>query len=433
MKKMRLLLPVGVGLVLVAGTSLVGCGSGSDSGSTVTPISTVTFSLKAHAVTFSAVDAKTGTVISAAPVAVTLVGPGDLSDALGRATTSFTAHKGAVTAYTDATAEVTAAATADGYLPSSASVYVSRAQNVGAVKLVKLSAPPTGVTVASLATAARAQGAAAASGYRVDFNVATALAYVPGSGAVAGVSDAVLKFSSVSALTVGGSDLSLAATGTKAEVYYLAPGASAWTDKGTFTVANGSVTVPTAAAGTWAVASTIPAGTVTFGFSKSIGYDAEVTLSAGGWTRTFRSAGDSVVRLTGVPTGVSLKVTASFNGTQLYLINHVFAAGETFDLNYAVTPAGASQTFVAKCTDGNVPSDFTPGVPLLVFNNGSEVGAVIVGPNVTTVSGLGSTAHAYQVPLLDATWSFTPSSATIVIKVDCVTHIITGATGASSN
>lgn len=432
MKKTRLLLPVGVGLALVVGTSLVGCGSGSDNGS-VTPISNVTFSLKAHAVTFSAVDAKTGAVIKAAPVTVTLVGPGDLSDALGRATASFTAHKGAVTAYTDSTAEVTAAATVNGYLPGSASIYASRAQNVGAVKLINLSAPPTGVTVTSLAVAARSQGTAAASGYRVDFDVASALAYVPGSGEVAGIPGVALKFSSVSALTAGVSNLALAATGTSAEVYYLAPGASAWADKGAFAVANGSVTIPTAAAGTWAVASAIPAGTVTFGFSKSIGYDAEVTLSADGWTRTFRSAGDSVVRLTGVPTNVSLKVTASFKGTQTYFINHVFAAGETFDLNYAVTPAGASQTFVVKCIDGNVPSDFTPGVPLLVLNNGSEIGAAIVGPNVTTVSGLGSTVHTYQVPLLDAAWSFTPSSATIVINVDCVTHMITGATGASGD
>ena len=431
MKKTRLLLPVG--LVLVAGTSLIGCGSGSDSGSTVTPISTVTFSLKAHAVTFSAVDAKTGAVITTAPVAVTLAGPSDLSDALGRATTSFTAHKGAVTAYTDATAEVTAAATANGYLPGSASIYVSRAQNVGAVKLVKLSAPPTGVTVTSLATAARSQGTAAASGYRIDFDVATALAYVPGSGTVAGVADAVLKFSSVSALTVGGSDLSLVATGTNAEVYYLAPGASAWTDKGAFTVTNGSVTVPKAVAGTWAVARAIPAGTVAFSFSKSIGYDAEVTLSADGWTRSFRSAGDSIVRLIGIPTNLSLNVTASFKGAQTYFNKHSFTDGETFDLNYAVTPAGASQTFVAKCTDGNVPTDFKPGVPVLVFNNGAEMGAVMVGPGVTTVSGLGSNVHTYQVPLLDAAWSFTPSSATIVLTVDCVTHIITGATGASSN
>lgn len=418
MKKTRHLLPVG--LVLVTGASLIGCGSGSDS-SAVTPISTVTFSMKAHAVTFSAVDAKTGAVITSAPVAVKLAGPSDLSDALGHATTSFTARKGAVTAYTDSTGNVTAAASVSGYLPASASVYASRAQNVGAVKLVKLSAPPAGITVTSFGT-----------GSRVDFDVAMGLAYVPGSGAVAG-SDAVLKFSSVSALTVDGSNLSLAATGTSAEVYYLAPGASAWADKGTFTVANGAVTIPTAAAGTWAVASAIPAGTVTFSFSKSIGYDAEVTLSADGWTRTFRSAGDSTVRLTGVPTNVSLNVTASFKGAQTYFNKHSFTAGETFDLNYAVTPAGASQTFVVKCTDGNVPSDFTPGVPLLVLNNGSEVGAAIVGPNVTTVSGLGSTVHTYQVPLLDAAWSFTPSSATIEIKVDCLTHIITGATGASSN
>lgn len=428
MKKTRLLLPVG--LVLVAGTSLIGCGSGSDNGA-VTPISTVTFSLKAHAVTFSAVDAKTGAVITTTPVAVTLAGATDLSDALGHATTSFTAHKGAVTVYTDATAEVTAAAAASGYLPGSSSVYASRAQNVGAVKLVKLSAPPAGVTVTSLAVAARAQGANAASGYRIDFDVATALAYVPGAGTVAGVPNVALKFSSVSALTVGVSNLTLAATGTNAEVYYLAPGASAWIDKGAFAVANGSVTVPTAAAGAWAVATAIPASTVTFSFSKSIGYDAEVTLAADGWTRTFRSAGDSMVRLTSVPTNLSLNVTASFKGAQTYFNKHSFTAGETFDLNYAVTPAGASQTFVAKCTDGNVPADFKPGVPVLVFNNGAEMGAVMVGPSVTTVSGLGSNVHTYQVPLLDGAWSFTPSSATIVLTVDCVTHIITGATGAS--
>jgi hypothetical protein len=179
------------------------------------------------------------------------------------------------------------------------------------------------------------------------------------------------------------------------------------------------------------VATKLPSTTVSFGFSKSANYDAVITLSVDGWSRTFRSGGDSSVKVVGVPTGVQVSIAATFAGKSAYFNTHTFAASESFDLNYAVTPAGASQTFIAKCLDGTVPTDLTPGFTVVVLNGSLEIGHAVVGPNQVTVSGLPSTRHNYLVPTLDLEYTYVPGSAPITVQIDCPNKILTGATGGS--
>lgn len=416
MKKLTALAPAGLVLTILAGMSFSGCGRGSNP---VIPVTADSFNLKAHAVTFSAVDAKTGQIISGSNLRFAVSGPSDVSTAAGSPFAAATVNQGSVTIYTDSTAAVTASATAANHLAGAASVYASRARTVGAVQLINLNALPAGVTSKRMGPVTR-----------VDYDIATGLAYVAGSGKLAGT-ESVLKFSAVAALTAATDTMSLTATGSSANVYFLPAGASEWTSRGPLVVANGAVKIANPAAGTWAVATTLPSTTVNFTFSRSTNYDAIITLSADGWTRTFRSGGDSSVRVQGVPTGISVKVVAKFNGTQAYFITRTFAANETFDLNYVVTPAGATQTFIAKCLDGTVPTDLAPGFSVLVLNDRSEIGHTLVGPNETRVSGLPGGLHNYLVPTLDRSYNFVPGTNPITIQIDCPNKIITGATGGS--
>jgi hypothetical protein len=407
-----------LGLVLAIGVGVFteGCGRGSNP---VTAVTADSFNLKAHAVTFTAIDAKTGLIIPGSNVTFNVKGPSDVSTATGTVFTSTKVTQGAVTVYTDSTAAVTGSVSADGYLSGAATVFASRAKTIGAVPLIKLSALPTGVTSSKIGTATR-----------VDYDIATALSYVAGSGKLAGT-DSVLVFSAVSALTAAVDTISLTASGSSASVYFLAVGASDWTSKGPLVVSNGAVKIASPAAGTWAVATKLPSTTVSFGFSKSLNYDAVITLSIDGWSRSFRSGGDSSVKVAGVPTGVQVSVAASFSGKSAYFNTHTFTASETFDLNYAVTPAGASQTFIAKCVDGTVPTDLTPGFSVVVLNGSLEIGHALVGPNTVTVSGLPTTQHNYLVPTLDVLYTFVPGTAPITVQIDCPNKVLTGATGGS--
>lgn len=417
MSKANLLGASGLVLAIGAGMMTEGCGRGNNP---VIPVSPDSFNLKAHAVTFSAIDAKTGLVIPGANLTFGMSGPSDLSTAAGTAFTSAKVNQGAVTVYTDSTAAVTASATAANYLAGAATVFASRARTIGAVPLIKLSDLPSGVTSSKIGSATR-----------VNYDIATALQYVAGSGKLAGT-DSVLKFSAVSALTSNADTLSLKATGSSAPVYFLPVGTANWTSKGPLVVTNGAVKIASPNAGTWAVATKLPATTVTFGFSKAVNYDAIVTLSADGWTRTFRSGGDSSVKVAGVPTGVSVSITATFAGKQQYFLSsHTFAANENFDLNFAVTPAGASQTFIAKCLDGTVPTDLAPGFSVIVLNGSSEIGHALVGPNEVKVSGLPTTPHNYIVPTLDRSYNFVPGNSPITVNIDCPNKVLTGATGGS--
>ena len=416
MKTAKFLGPLGLVLLTGAGFVTEGCGRGNNP---VIPVSADSFNLKAHAVTFTAIDAKTGLIIAGSNLTFSVKGPSDVSTAASTPFLSAKVTQGAVTVYTDSTATLTATATATNYLPGAATVFASRARTVGAVQLIKLTSLPNGVTSSKIGSATR-----------LNYDIATGLSYVPGSGKLAG-SDSVLVFSAVSGLTAAADTLSLKATGTTAAVYFLAIGASDWSFSGNAAVSGGVVKLTKPAAGTWAVATKLPATTVNFGFSKSANYDAIVTLSLDGWTRSFRSGGDSSVKVAGVPTGVSVQISASFGGKQAYLNTHTFAASESFDLNYAVTPAGASQTFIAKCLDGTVPTDLKPGFAVLVLTGSSEIGHALVGPNAVTVSGLPNTLHNYIVPTLDKSYDYIPGSAPITVQIDCPNKILTGATGGS--
>lgn len=417
MATVKFIRPISQFLTLTAGIALVGCGSGK---SPVVPTTPETFNLKAHSVTFTVVDAKTDEVISHKQVIFGYGGPSDLSNASGTLSTSATVTRGGVSVYTDNTTNVFASATATGYLPASASVYASRANNVGVVKLLNLSALPGGVTSSKVGGVTR-----------LDFDVATGLAFVPGSGIVSGTPDSVLVFQAVSAITGNLSNFSLPATGVDASVYYLAPAAAEWVAIGSKPVSSGQVTLASAVPGTWAVATAIPASTVTFSFSKSVGYDAVVSLSGEGWIRSFRTGGDTSVTVRGVPVGASVEVAAKFNGKQAYFNTHAFVENETFDLSYAISPAGTSQTFVAQCTDGTVPENLSTGFPVVVLKDDTETGFALVSSNPVTVRGLGAGLQTYIVPTLDKTWTFVPGPTSIKILIDCSKRIITGATGGS--
>ena len=183
MKKTRLVRSVCLGLTLVAGASLVGCGSGSDS---VSSPGATSFSLKANAVTIAVVDAASGNVVNGATLALSASVP--LYDANGVVVTSVTATNGVATVYTASRGTIQAVATHSGYLSGSSELTQSGKQTLGTVSLINAStsSESAGITAAAAASVTPTAGVVKAG----SFAVSTPLASVAATTEAVTVKDA---------------------------------------------------------------------------------------------------------------------------------------------------------------------------------------------------------------------------------------------------
>ena len=518
MKKMRLVRSVCLGLTLVAGVSLVGCGSGSDS---VSSPSATSFNLKANAVTLTVVDAASGKVLSGASVSLSSSVP--LYDAKGTLVTSVSATNGVATVYTASRGTISVVASKGGYLDGASEVVQAGKQTLGTISLISssTSSTSTGITATSstvlpsasgvvkaadlavttpLAQVAAAQDVSVknASGVAVTapitltvagIDVAKAVSALPGTQSVGSGSAAKpIQFAGAAILgaTTGSASARVAARaaaatsgsftfspaiqltlrlsanltnpattkpyvkGDSVGVYVLATGSVTWTDtKQRIAIredANGLfVVVAASRTGAWGVGQLMTgsnSGSLTVALPKFAGYDVKLTFSNAGWSRSYHSAGDTVVTIPGLPLGGGLSMVAELSGSVLKsLYNQAFLNGQTIRIDTAVPTNFISVPVSLTCSEASValPSiGAGAGFPVVFTKSGSLAAFASLSDAATLIPGLvAGTTYSYTVSLStgDQTGSFSAASGSaLVISVPCSTlgHEVP-TTGASGN
>jgi len=424
---------------LAAFGGLVGCGGGSNVASPDAVINGI-FKLKSNAVTLDIVDAATGKILNQS-VTISLSGGlvGDIADASGAAITSQTFVNGVANLYTNQTGVLGVTVKTAGYLPGSAAVDVYGKVAFGVIKLVKLSTPPTGVTLASGSatvtgnltdslvvkagaatfTAARgsvfslSNGSQATGGIKftvAEYDITKAQSSVPGGLYVlnSGSFDPIL-FAGAATLQVASTKgeeittfspaakLRLAvvgvnpstgkpyAVGDKLSVVTLGNGASEWSVAGDATVAqdaNGLYALVTAdAPGSWGVGYFQSANCskgVTFSFPKLSGLNLDVSMARTGWSYSFPTAGRTEVQVQGIPVGKSVSFNVSFQGqTVSYSSSRTFSCGDNVVVADTIDASTSKAAFKlnAVCEDGTPASSVLTGFPMVLFDAGLLAGA----------------------------------------------------------
>lgn len=452
--KMKNTLRLAVAITALAGLS--GCGGGLG---IVENIVNGIFKLKSGVVTIEVHDAATGRALTTGAT-ITLSGGmlNQMFDAMGLQVNAQTINNGVANFYTENNGILMGTVKADGYLPGAFALDVSGEVSFGTVKLVRLSAPPTGVTVdtatvpGTLTDSLRIGSLAASLTYAkgsaftqvdgvpasqaratvVHYDVTKATSSIPGALHVkqGGNYDPILFAGAavMSSLSPSGTSVSVqpAATlrlripnssnpatgfpyteGDPLTIVRLPEGAIEWIVAGSTTVQVDDeglfALVPASYPGGWGVGmvqSTQCNQPTTFTFPKMEGYNVDVTLGRPGWSYSFPTVGRTEVQVTGLPVGKSMSVGVTFQNriTVLQANSRTYACGEivTIDDTLDISTFRSNFNLSAVCSDGTSAPAELKGMTMVLFN----------GSNVLSGAGFADTTGNLTIRGLDATTTY---------------------------